>query len=192
MEDRVKLLSGIFCALVLICGAGLPLSAGGGSLGAVTIGYVLYAIPGIASNQHAVWIEDASGNYVKTVYATRFTAQGGFKRRPLSLPEWIRVSGWEKASAAEIDAASGATRKAGTVELVWDCTDGRGKPVAAGTYVYKIEGNISWENRVVWQGRIEVGGARNASTANAAYFPAEAAEKGVLIEKVRAVYEPAK
>jgi hypothetical protein len=187
----VKALPAVFCSALLICCAGIPLSAGGGSPGSVTIGYELHRIQKMASNQLAVWIEDGSGTYVKTLYATRFTAEGGFRRRPQSLPEWVGVSNWENASSADVDAVSGATQKAGAAELVWDCTDRYGKPVAAGTYVYKIEGIISWEKRVVWSGRIEVGGARNSSVAQAEYFPAGEAEKDVLLEKVQAHYKPA-
>jgi hypothetical protein len=178
------------CFSLLICGAGISVAAGGGSPGTVKISYVLHRIPKIASNQVAAWIEDESGIYVKTLFATRFSAQGGFKKRPHSLPEWVKASNWENASPAEVDAVSGATQKAGTIELTWDCTDRYGKPVAAGIYVYKIEGNIFWDNRVVWQGRIAVSGARNSSTAKPAYFPDDAAEQGSLIERVHAVFEP--
>jgi hypothetical protein len=191
-EVRVKVLSVVFCWALLICCTAIPLSAGGGSLGSVTIGYELHRIQERASNQIAVWIEDGSGTYVKTLYATRFTAEGGFHRRPQSLPEWVEVSNWEDASPAEVDAVSGATQKAGAVELAWDCTDKQGKPVPAGVYIYKIEGIVSWESRVVWTGRVEIGGARNASTAQAEDFPAGADQKYVLLEEVRAVYETAK
>jgi hypothetical protein len=191
-EVRVKALSAVLCSAILICSTAIPLSAGGGSPGSVTIAYELYRIKKMASNQIAVWIEDGSGRYVKTLYATRFTAEGGFRKRPQSLPEWVRVSNWEDASPSEVDAVSGATQKAGPVELVWDCTDGNGKPVPAGVYVYKIEGIVSWENRVVWSGRIEIGGARNASNPRVEHFPAGTDQKDVLLEMVRAVYEPAK
>ena len=191
-EVRVKALSAALCSALFVCCTAIPLSAGGGSPGSVTIGYELYSIKKMASNQIAVWMEDGSGRYVKTLYATRFTAEGGFRKRPQSLPEWVRVSNWENASPSEVDAVSGATQKAGPIELVWDCTDKSGKPVPAGVYVYKIEGIVSWQNRVMWSGRIEIGGARNASNAQAEYFPAGADRKDLLLEKVRAVYEPAK
>jgi hypothetical protein len=178
------------CWTVLIFSAASFSFAEGGSPGSVDIRYVLFRIPKIASNQLAVWIEDGEGSYLKTVYAARFTAGGGFRRRPHALPEWVRVSNWENASASEVAAVSGATQKPGEQHLVWDCTDGNGYPVPAGTYVYKIEGNIYWENRVIWQGRIEVGEVKNSSIAQASYFPAGAAEKGVLLEDVRAVFTP--
>jgi conjugal transfer/entry exclusion protein len=39
---------------------------------------------GHATNQFAVWIEDAQGQYIKTLYAANFTARGGWSRRPAS------------------------------------------------------------------------------------------------------------
>ena len=43
---------------------------------------------GFASNQFAVWIEDINGNHVKTLYATFYTAKGGYLDRAESLRMW--------------------------------------------------------------------------------------------------------
>jgi hypothetical protein len=144
----------------------------------------------MGSNQIAVWIEDEGGNYVKTLYATSFAANGGFKKRTQTLPEWVKTSDWENASSADIDAMSGATQPAGAQEVVWDLKDIEGNPVPPGKYVYKIEGNIYMDNRVLWQGSIDVGGEGNSSQAEATYFPEDTTEERVLVEQVRAVYEP--
>jgi hypothetical protein len=190
-EVTVKTVRALLCSAALIAAAVVPLTAAEKSPGSVTVSYVLHRIPKIASNQVAVWIENERGGYVKTLFASRYTARGGFGRRPQCLPEWVRVSDWKNASPGDVDAVSGATQKAGGIELVWDCTDGKGKPVAAGLYVYRIEGIIHWEKRVLWRGTIAVGGGTNSSTARAEYFPADAAETDVLLEDVRALYEPA-
>jgi len=62
---------------------------------------------GYATNQFAVWIEDANGVLVKTLFATEFTANGGYEKRPDAIPLWV-----ERAAIAgetKPDAASGAT-----------------------------------------------------------------------------------
>jgi len=179
----------IIFIVIFVCMVGISFSAGQESSGSVTISYVLYKISKIASNQIAVWIENKDGGYIKTLFATQWGAKGGFKQRPQALPEWVKKSDWENRSQAEVDAVSGATQQVGAYELVWDLTDSTGKPVDAGTYVYKIEGNIFW-NRVLWQGRINVGGEGNTSMAEATYFPGNANENGVLLEQVKAVYNP--
>jgi hypothetical protein len=162
------------------------------SPGSVTITYTLSHIPKIASNQIAVWIEDESGNYVRTLYATRFTASGGYKQRPESIPLWIKTSDWENASKNEVDAVTGATQKPGVITLIWDCKDKDGQPVKPGKYVYIIEGNMYWNDRVVWRGEIEVGNEENTSLAKAEYIPQTAKDSGILIENVSAVFTLAK
>jgi hypothetical protein len=158
----------------------------------VTISYTLYRIPRIASNQLAVWIEDADGRFVRTLFATDFMARRqGFRKRPQACPDWVKAAGVGRLAPAEIDAVSGATQKAGSISLVWDCT-ASGKPVAAGVYFYKVEGNIFWEKRVLWTGRIEVGASASESSATAQYLPdSSAAKEGTLVEGVTARFRPA-
>ncbi|NLG83149.1 MAG: DUF2271 domain-containing protein [Firmicutes bacterium] len=156
----------------------------------VKISYTFHRLPRIASNQYAVWIEDTKGKYVKTLYATRFMARGGYVRRPQCCPVWRARANWAEASPERIDAVAGATPPSGNLELVWDCTDEKGKPVPDGVYLYHIEGNLYWENRVVWTGKIEVGPKPDASEAAAQYFPEDAARWGPMIEEVKAVYVP--
>ncbi|MCU0693143.1 MAG: DUF2271 domain-containing protein [Polyangiaceae bacterium] len=87
---------------------------------------------------------------------------------------------------------SGATPPNGVQTVVWDLTDRAGKGVAPGTYRYRIEGNISWANTVLWTGVIRLGGARESSTASAVWSPPEAANLGGLISAVTALSEPGK
>ncbi len=160
--------------------------------GSVTVSYTLHRIPRHASNQLAVWIEDAKGTFVQTLFATDFMARrGGFRLRPQCCPEWVRASGLERLSPAEVDAVSGATQSPGTITLTWDCTDAHGRPVPPGEYVYKVEGNLFWDRRVLWTGRLRVGGRACSSAATAEYLPdASAAESGPLVEGVTARFRP--
>jgi hypothetical protein len=48
-------------------------------LGTVTIEYTLHRISRMASNQLAVRIEDTRGECVASIFATSFTADGGYK-----------------------------------------------------------------------------------------------------------------
>ncbi len=161
------------------------------SPGSVTITYNINHIPKIASNQLAVWIEDDSGHYVRTLYATRFTASGGYEQRAEALPLWIQASDWENASKDEVDAVTGATQRPGQITLTWDCRDKEGQPVRPGKYVYYIEGNIYWSDRVVWSGEIEVGREENTSRAKVEYIPETARDSGMLVENVSAAFTPA-
>lgn len=162
------------------------------TLGLVAINYRLFHLDQLASNQIAFWIEDEQGNYVKTLRASSFTAGGGYKMRSEALPEWRKASNWAHASKAEVNQVKLPEQAAGTHTVYWDCTDASGKAVKPGTYVFKVEGNIYWQNRVVFTGKITIGKGNAQSTAQVAYKPAGAKSHGLLLENVHAGFDSGK
>ncbi len=116
---------------------------------------------GYASNQYAVWIEDMYGNYIDTLYATRYTANGGYKNRPDSIPTWVEKSGLADMKKSEVDAVAGATPDSGIQTYTWDLADADGGIVPDGEYKFFVEGSLRWKNRVVYSGTIIIG--RNSS-----------------------------
>ncbi|MDR1245915.1 MAG: DUF2271 domain-containing protein [Clostridiales Family XIII bacterium] len=132
--------------------------------GAVTIDFDFQKQSGHASNQFAVWIEDADGRFVKTLYATKFTAAGGYKNRPDSIPEWTARSGL--ADMTDVDAITGATPQSGALKYTWDLTDADNVPVPDGTYMFFVEGSLRWKNSVMYIGEIEIGGEAASATAD--------------------------
>ena len=124
----------------------------------VIISYTWSRIPTHGSNQLAVWIENAAGNHIRTLFATRYTAKGGYLRRPLSLAEWTSKFNLKNASAAEVDAVSGATPQSGKQTLTWDGKDKAGKMLAAGTYVVRMEANIHDADKMFYRAEIKIGG----------------------------------
>ncbi|MCL2519338.1 MAG: DUF2271 domain-containing protein, partial [Oscillospiraceae bacterium] len=147
------------------------------------------------------WIEDMDGNYVATVYATKFTANGGYKNRPDSIPTWVSKSGLANMSKADVDAIAGATPKAGEVSYSWNLTDANGETVPPGGYRFIVECSLRWKNRVVYSGVIEVGGEAAAmveadvefiyeSSDNHPALTDDSNENG-MIKSVTAKFEPA-
>lgn len=96
----------------------------------LTITFDYEKISGWATNQFAVWIEDTDGNYINTLYATKWTANGGYKSRPDSIKTWVEKSSVDSMEKSEIDAISGATPKAGKLLYSWDLTDSNGNTVS--------------------------------------------------------------
>lgn len=110
-----------------------------------------------ASNQFAIWIETAAGEYVDTVFATSWIANGGWTRRPMSMPQWREASNWANATPAQIESASRPAPRSGSQTVYWDGLDTRGVPVPEGDYVLRVEGNVEWERRVVFAAPFTVG-----------------------------------
>ena len=124
---------------------------------AAEISFTFTRQSGSASNQFAIWIENAQGQHVKTLYATRWTANDGWRRRPTSIPLWVRQSGLSGVPREQIDTVSGATPRTGTLTYTWDGTDIRGAAVPAGNYVLILEGTLRWENKVYYRAPIRIG-----------------------------------
>ena len=135
---------------------------------------------GSASNQFAVWIEDAQGKYVKTLYATRWTANGGWSRRPTSIPIWVRQSDLSNKPRAQIDAVSGATPRTGTLTYTWDGTDSRGVTVPAGNYELILEGTLRWEDQVLYRVPIRLGQGPSTPQVRAEYTGDRTAERSMI------------
>jgi len=125
--------------------------------GEVIISFDFVRQSGSASNQFAVWIEDMSGNLIKTLYASRWTANGGYKSRPDSIKMWVGRSGLANKSSAEVDAFSGATPGTGPVSFTWDLTRADGTKVPPGEYMFYVEGTLRWKNYVIYSGVITLG-----------------------------------
>lgn len=82
--------------------------------------------------QTAIWIEDAAGAHVKTVYVSGFA--GNVKGKQVTLPVWAATSKF-----AGADAVTGASIDVGHYIYTWDCKGLDGKLVKPGTYTVKVE-----------------------------------------------------
>lgn len=137
----------ILLGLILLVTCLLPVVAQttGKSGSVVEVSFDYTKMKGFATNQFAIWVEDDSGNFVKTLYVTKFTAKKGYKNRPDALPEWV-----VKANPAKngVDAASGSTPKAGSLSYTWNLTDATGKTVKAGNYRICFEATLFWEKQI--------------------------------------------
>jgi tetratricopeptide (TPR) repeat protein len=81
--------------------------------------------------QTAVWIEDAGGNFLKTLYVSGFS--GRVKEKQVVLPAWAAMSKFRG------DNTTGASISYGLHQFVWDCTNDAGTRVPDATYTVKVE-----------------------------------------------------
>ena len=124
---------------------------------------------GSASNQFAVWIEDANGQYVKTLYATRWTSNGGLQRRETSIPLWVKQFNLSEKPHEMIDVVSGATPRTGNLKYTWDGTNSRGLAVPSGDYVLILEATLRWENQVYYRAPVRLGQGASAPQVRVEY-----------------------
>lgn len=175
-----------------------PVDAPEPAVGELVVTFDYEKQSGHASNQFTVWIEDADGNFVKTLYATRFTANGGYQNRPDSIPMWVSKSGLASMSKPEVDAITSATPKAGELSYTWDLT-ANGNAVPPGEYRFFVEGSLRWKNRVLYSGAVEIGDDPVTTQADVQFFfeandkqPAlsDAAPETAMIGAVSASFSP--
>ena len=119
---------------------------------------------GFSSNQFAVWIEDSRGNFVKTLFATKWTAAGGWAKRALSLPLWVQKSGISAIDKKDIDAFSGATPKPGNLSYRWDGKNKNNAIMPAGEYRIFLEATLKEDNRVVYSAAFTLGSGSSGVT----------------------------
>ena len=135
---------------------------------------------GSGSNQFAVWIEDSQGVHVKTLYATRYTANGGWKRRATSIPQWVKRSGLSGMTRSQIDAFSRATPKAGNLTYRWDGTDNRGTALPPGEYTIYLEGTLRGESQVLYRAPIQIGRGPGPAEVVVEYIGTATAERAMI------------
>jgi hypothetical protein len=127
-----------------------------------------------------VWVEDAQGVHVKTLYATRFTADGGWKKRPSSIPLWVKQSAISGMTKAQVDALTGATPRSGTITYRWDGTDSRGAALPAGDYVIFLEGTLRNDNQVIYRAPIRIGQGPAAAKVSVEYIGKSGSESAMI------------
>ena len=162
------------------------------SAAAAEISFSFNRMSGFSSNQFAVWIEDGKGNVVKTLYATKFAASGGWAKRASAIPFWVTKSGLPDMSKKDIDAFTGATPKAGELSYRWDGTDNNGVRMASGDYRVFLEATLREESRVLYSASFTLGtgtGSPAEADVKSAYFGSRTYERK-MIENVKVLYRP--
>jgi hypothetical protein len=133
-------------------------TAGGEAAGTLTVKFDYTHYPTLATGQYAIWIENAAGQLVRTVFVTRFTRRGGYNNRPDCCPTWVSKANPQSHNSDEVDGYTGATPQNGRQQYFWDGKDDNGNVVANGTYRVCIEGTLYWSSRVLYQGTFAQGG----------------------------------
>jgi tetratricopeptide (TPR) repeat protein len=107
--------------------------------------------------QTALWVEDADGRFVKTLYVSGFS--GFVKEKQVVLPEFA------KRTKFETDGNTGASVDWGKTSFDWNLTGPSGKRVKPGAYTVVLE--VSWWPSMryeVAEAQIRIGGKTSETT----------------------------
>ena len=155
-------------SLLFVCTVSTLLASCASKPGTLELSFNYTKQAGPGSNQYAVWIENASGQVVKTLFVTEFTSKGrsrdgskparGYTYRTSCMPTWVKHVGAESLTDEQMDAFTGATpAQSGVQTFTWDFTDQVGKPVAKGTYRVYLEATYNGNSVVTYTGTVTSG-----------------------------------
>ena len=143
-----------------------------------------------ASDQYAIWVEDADGNYMNTIFVTKYsTTKQAYTERPDCIPVWVSKANPASMDNTQIDAISGATPDSGIYTYTWDLKDKNGKQVPAGTYTFVLEATLDGGSRVIFKNNIEIGKAPVTVEAIPEYTQPEHEKNKDMIGAVTARYK---
>jgi hypothetical protein len=106
----------------------------------------------VPSNQIAIWLQKAGGEYVKTFFVCDYLSYGGYTI-PTICPHWVSKVKWGEASKEIVDAVSQATPDIGNVTLEFDFTYDE---LETGKYNYYIEIHVAENYNELYYGEIEI------------------------------------
>jgi Predicted periplasmic protein len=155
-------------SFLMLCAASALMASCAPKPGSLEISFNYNKQAGPGSNQYAVWIENAQGEVVKTLFVTEFTAKGrsrdgskpqrGYTYRTSCVPTWVKHVDAENLTDERMDAFTGATPAASGVQtFTWDFTDQAGKMVPKGTYRFYVEATYSGASVVTHCGEVVFG-----------------------------------
>ena len=129
---------------------------------------------GPGSNQYAVWVENAKGDVVRTLFVTSYTTKGrargdeelvrGYIKRPNCVPTWVKTVKANDLSDEELDVFTGATPQSNGVQtFTWDLKDQKGAAVPTGNYTINVEATLFFESVVLYQAKFSTDDEINKS-----------------------------
>lgn len=152
-------------SFLMLCAASALMASCAPKPGSLEISFSYTKQAGPGSNQYAVWIENAQGEVVKTLFVTEFTAKGrsrdgskpqrGYTYRTSCVPTWVRHVDAENLTDEQMDAFTGSTpAESGVQTFTWDFTDQAGQQVPKGIYRFFIEATYNGNSIVTHYGEV--------------------------------------
>lgn len=135
----------------------------------------------------AIWLEDARGQLVKTLYVSHELSSTEYKVGE-ACPDWVKQAHWEKAAPSAVDAVTGPTPNVGpgSLEFAVDRL-----ALAPGRYTFCFQVHITDKYNVLYRGPITLGQGANEAPIEVLYSPSKPAGGTDYVRDVTARYVPA-
>ena len=156
-RQQVKALgwvAGVFLASAGIASTIVQAHAPAAQAGTVHVSFLFMPPTSVEPTYHtAMWLEDAQGKLVKTLYVSTELSNQEFKLG-LACPDWAKQAHWEKAPKAEVDAVTAPTPNVGSASFGFDLA---ALGVPPGTYRFKLQVHITDKANVLHTGTFVAG-----------------------------------
>lgn len=180
-------------SFLTVCVVSVLMAACSAKPGSLEVSFQYNKQPGGGSNQYAVWIENAEGQVVNTLFVTEFTAKGrsrdgstprrGYTYRTSCVPTWVQHVHADDLTDGELDAFTGATpAESGLQTFTWDFTDQAGQPVAKGTYRFYVEATYNGGSVVTHTGTVTYGTPAGDIPVETSYIEASEERKDMVVD----------
>jgi hypothetical protein len=160
----------------------------GGAPGTLEVSFAFKKASGmVPSYQIAVWLEDESGKYVKTLFLSEYLSAGGYGLDYVC-PDWVKQAQWDKAPESEYDAVTRPTPKVGSTTLKFDALK---RGIVPGKYRFCLQVHLVGKLNILHRGEITVGAEAAEAPAEVFYTPERPPEGADVVVAVRARWVPA-
>ena len=132
----------------------------------------------------AIWLEDANGKIVRTLYVSQELSDTGYKLRR-ACPDWVKQANWSAAPKSDVAAVTAPTPNVGVSEMTFDLTK---LGVAPGTYGFRFQVHISEQYNVLHRGQFSAGGPDLAVTLETVYGPGKLESTDQFVRDVEVWY----
>ena len=132
----------------------------------------------------AIWLEDANGKLVKTLYVSQELSDKEYKMGTVC-PDWVAQARWEAAPKDEVEAVTAPTPNVGTGEMLFDLAK---LGVAPGTYGFRFQMHVEEDYNVLYRGQVTVGGPATAVTLETVSGPGKLSTTSQFIKDVEVRY----
>jgi hypothetical protein len=132
----------------------------------------------------AIWLEDANGVLLKTLYVSQELSAGYYKTGQ-ACPDWVKKAHWDKMPKADVDAVTAPTPNVGSETKVFDLAE---YGVAPGVYQFRFQMHVGEDHNVLYRGTLTVGPANETVKLEMTQGPGKLLSTDTYVKDVQVRY----